>query len=142
MRLRFLTGAALVAALGVILMPSSALPVAQITEDSADLADFDSRVGTIAPTRAQKAHAKKIKAKVIWGQFGTPASVSKRGKFLARGVRGKTAADAAIWYLKRHKALLGLKSVAGLKLESANRLGTSTGWAVQYRQVFGGIAAI
>jgi extracellular elastinolytic metalloproteinase len=141
MRLRFLTGAALVAALGVILMPSSALPVAKITEDSADLADFDSRVGTIAPTKAQKAHAKKIKAKVIWGQFGTPASVSKRGKFLARGVRGKTAADAAIWYVKRHKALFGLKSVAGLKFEGANRLGTSTGWAVQYRQVFGGIAA-
>jgi hypothetical protein len=139
MRLRFLTGAALVAALGVILLPSSALSVAKITEDSADLADFDSRVGTIAPTKAQKAHAKRIKAKVSWGQFGTPASVSKRGKFLARGIRGKTAPDAAMWYLKRHKALFGLNSVAGLKFGSANRLGTSTGWAVTYRQAFGGL---
>jgi hypothetical protein len=141
MRLRFLTGAALVAALGVILLPSSALPVVQITAQSPDLADFDSRVGTIAPTQAQRAHAKRIKARVSWGQFGTPASVSRQGKFLARGIRGKTAPDAAMWYLKRHKTLFGLKSVSGLRFEGANRLGTSSGWAVNYRQVFGGLAA-
>ena len=52
MRLRFL-GAAIVAALGVILMPGAALSVANIQEnDSADVADFDSRVGMIAPSRA------------------------------------------------------------------------------------------
>jgi extracellular elastinolytic metalloproteinase len=140
MRLRFL-GAATVAALGVILMPGAAMSVANIQESSTDVADFDSRVGTVAPTKLQRFAAKRLKAKVIWGQFGTPASVSKRGKFLARGIRGKTAADAAAWYVKRHKALFGINSMAGLRFEGANRLGTSNGWAINYRQVFGGLAA-
>ena len=148
MRLKFLSGAALVAALGVAMLPGSALPVAQISPRSAESADFDSRSGTIAPTRAQRAHASKIKAKVSWGQFGTPASVSRCGKFLARGVRGKTAADAARWYLKRHKALFGLRSVDGLRLESANRLVGSKGSCRQLpaglrtRDVEGGLVTV
>jgi hypothetical protein len=141
MRLKFLTGAALVAALGVMLVPGSALPIAQIHDETADLADFDSRVGTIAPSRAQRAHAKRIKAKVRWGQFGTPASVARYGKFLARGVRGKTAAVAARWYLKRHKSLFGLGSVNGLRVEGVNRLVGSKGYTVSFRQVFGNLAA-
>ena len=110
MRLRFL-GAAIVAALGVILMPGAALPVAQISDDQAEVADYDSRTGAIAPTRLQRAHAKQIKAKVTWNRFGTPASVSRPGKFLAKGIRAKTAQAAASWYLKRHKALFGLRSL-------------------------------
>jgi hypothetical protein len=106
-----------------------------------EIADFDSRVGTIAPTRAQRAHAKRIKAKVRWGQFGTPTSVARYGKFLARGVRGKTAAVAARWYLKRHKALFGLGSVNGLRVEGVNRLVGSKGYVVNFRQVFGNLAA-
>ena len=76
MRLKFLGGAALVAALGVAMLPASALPVAQISENVAEtadfdsrsgavaeihenegLADYDSRTGKIAPTSAQQAHA-------------------------------------------------------------------------------------
>jgi hypothetical protein len=142
MRLKFLTGAALVAALGVVLVPGSALPVVQIHDQAnVELTDFDSRVGTIAPTRAQRAHAKRIKAKVRWGQFGTPTSVARYGKFLARGVRGKTAAAAARWYLKRHKALFGLRSLDGLQVEGVNRLVGSKGYVVSFRQVFGNLAA-
>jgi hypothetical protein len=141
MRLKYLGAAALVAALGVILLPGSALPVAQISDDVSAIADYDSRSGAVAPTKLQRAHAKRIKASVRWGQFGTPSSVSRRGKFLARGVRGKTAADAAHWYLNRHKALFGLGSLAGLTVENVNRLVGSRGYAVNFRQVFGGLAA-
>jgi extracellular elastinolytic metalloproteinase len=143
MQLKFLTGAALVAALGVAMVPSSALPAADIHDhDHADeAADYDSRVGKIAPTKLQRAHAKRLKANVTWSKFGTPASVSRHGKFLARGVRGKTAADAARWYLNRHKAFFGLGSVNQLALVRANRLTGSNGWAVTYRQVFGGLQA-
>ena len=139
MRLRFLTGAALVAALGVIFMPGAALPVAQISDDHAEVADFDSRSGAIAPTRLQRAHAKRLKAKVTWSRFGTPASIARPGKFLARGIRAKTAPAAARWYLKRHKALFGLRSLNGLVLDSSGRLVGSKGYAVNFRQVFQGI---
>ena len=74
-----------------------------------------------------------------WNQFGTPASLTRYGKFLARGVRGKTAPDAARWYLNRHKALFGLSSLDGLRLESMNRLVGSNGYAVNFRQVFGNL---
>ena len=143
MRLKFLTGAALMAALGVILLPSSALPVVQISDDQAGTADYDSRSGAIAPTKLQRAHAKqlkaKLKARVTWGKLGTPSSISRPGKFLSRGIRGKTAADAARWYLKRHKALFGLRSLDGLVLEQATQLTGSKGYAVNFRQVFKGL---
>jgi len=143
MRLKFLTGAALMAALGVILLPSSALSVVQISDDQAGNADFDSRSGAIAPTKLQRAQAKalktRLKAKVTWGKLGTPSSIARPGKFLARGIRGKTAVDAARWYLKRHKALFGLRSLDGLVLEQANRLAGSSGYAVNFRQVFRGL---
>jgi extracellular elastinolytic metalloproteinase len=138
MRLRFL-GAATVAALGVILMPGAALPVAQISDDQAEVADYDSRTGTIAPTKLQRANAKHLKAKVTWSRFGTPASISRPGKFLARGIRAKNAPAAARWYLKRHKALFGLQSLDGLVLDSSGRLVGSSGYAVSFRQVFQGI---
>jgi extracellular elastinolytic metalloproteinase len=141
MRLKFLSGAALVAALGVAMLPSSAFSVAQIHEHVDEAADFDSRVGRIAPTKVQRALAKRLKASVSWSKFGTPASLSRRGKFLARGVRGKTAPDAARWYVNRHKRLFGLGSVGQLELVSANRLAGSNGWAVNFRQVFGRLPA-
>ena len=74
---------------------------------------------------------------MTWSQFGTPATLTRHGKFLARGVRGKTAPDAARWYLNRHKRLFGLPSLAGLRLENAHRLSGSNGYAVNFRQVFG-----
>jgi hypothetical protein len=141
MRVKFLMGAALVAALGVVMLPSSAFTAANIHEHVDDAADFDSRVGKIAPTKLQRAHAKRLKASVTWSQFGTPASLTRHGKFLARGVRGKTAADAARWYLNRHKALFGLSSIDQLALVRANRLAGSNGWSVNFRQVFGGLQA-
>jgi extracellular elastinolytic metalloproteinase len=139
MRVKFLGAAALVAALGVVLLPSSALSVAEIHEHEG-LADYDTRSGKIAPTGNQRAHARRLRgARVSWNRFGTPSSVSRHGKFLARGIRGRTAVAAARWYLNRHKGLFGLRSLAGLRFDHANRLVGSNGYAVHFRQVFGAV---
>jgi extracellular elastinolytic metalloproteinase len=140
MRLKFLGGAALVAALGVLL-PGSALSNSNIHEHADGVSEFDTRVGKVAPTSFQRAKVKRLKARASWNQYGTPATLTRHGKFLARGIRGKTAPDAARWYLNRHKRLFGLSSLAGLRLEAANRLAGSNGWTVNYRQVFGGLEA-
>ena len=139
MRFKLVGVAGLMAAIGVLL-PGSALSNVNL-DVAAGAIEFDSRVGTVAPTKAQRRHVKRLKASVTWSQFGTPATLVRRGKFLARGVRGKTAPDAASWYLRRHKALFGLRSLDGLAFVSANRLGESKGWAVTYRQVFDGLTA-
>jgi extracellular elastinolytic metalloproteinase len=142
MQLKFLTGAALIAALGVVMVPSSGFSAAVIHEHEADgAAEFDSRVGKIAPTKLQRAQAKRLKASVSWSRFGTPASLSRHGKALARGIRARTAADAARWYLDRHKALFGLGSIDQLELMSANKLAGSNGYAVNFRQIFGQLQA-
>jgi hypothetical protein len=84
MRLKFLTGAALVAALGVVMVPGSALSIVNLNNDAADgVSEFDSRVGKIAPTKFQRAYVKRLRAKATWSQFGTPATLMRRGKFLA-----------------------------------------------------------
>jgi hypothetical protein len=135
-----LGAAALMAALGVILLPASALSVAEI-HDNEGLADYDIRSGKIAPTSAQRAHARRLagNTRVRWNRFGTPSSIVRHGKFLARGVRGKSALVAARWYLNRHKALFGLRSLDNLVLDSATRLAGSNGYAVSFRQVFKGV---
>ncbi len=140
MRLKYLAAAALVAALGVILLPGSAMPVAEIHEHEG-LADYDIRTGKIAPTSAQRAHAKRLvgRSKVRWNRFGTPSSIVRHGKFLARGIRAKSAPAAARWYLNRHKRLFGLASLDGLVLDNSHRLTGSNGYAVSFRQVFKGV---
>ena len=140
MRVKMLGAAALMAALGVILLPASALSVAEI-HDNEGLADYDIRSGKIAPTSAQRAHARRLagNTRVSWNRFGTPSSIVRYGRFLARGVRGKSAPVAARWYLNRHKALLGLRSLDNLVLDSATRLTGSNGYAVNFRQVFKGV---
>ncbi len=56
MRPKFLVGAALVGALGVVMVPGSALSVVNLKNDAADgVSEFDSRVGKIAPTTVQRA---------------------------------------------------------------------------------------
>ena len=138
MRSRFVGVAVLMAAVGVVL-PGSALSNVNLDGATSGALEFDTRVGTVAPTKAQRRQVKRLKASVTWSQFGTPSTLVRHGKFLARGVRGKNPADAAGWYLNRHKALFGISSLDALAFVSANRLGDSTGWAVTYRQVFDGL---
>jgi extracellular elastinolytic metalloproteinase len=130
-----------VAVLGVVMVPGSALSVVNLNNDADGVGEFDSRVGKIAPTKFQRAYVKRLRAKATWSQFGTPATLMRRGKFLARGIRGKTAVDPARWYLNRHKALFGLESLDGLEFDSANRLSGSNGWVVNSKQVFKGLTS-
>ncbi len=141
MRPRPLVLVVFAAVLATLLVPGSAVSVVQIADEAAQPAEFDSRTGKLAPTRAQRVAVKKLKAAVTWNRFGTPASLTKRGKFLATGIRGSNAAAAARNWLEANRALLGLRSTAGLRLESDSPLRGSRGHAVNFRQVFEGLQA-
>jgi len=130
----------LAAVLAAMLVPGSAVSVVQHSDDG-DSAEFDVRTGVAAPTAAQRAAAKRTGATVIWNRFGTPASLSKRGKFLATGIRGANAVAAARWWLNANKAILGLRSTSNLVLDADTRLSASNGHAVNFRQVFEGLEA-
>ncbi len=120
-------------------LPATAFGAAQIQERPDGLADFDSRSGAVAPSAVQRAAVKQLKAKVSWNQFGTPASLSKGSKFLAKGVHGKNAAVAAEGWLNRHKTLFGLRSTDQLALVGDTRMSSSRGHAVNFRQVVNGL---
>src|ERR1041384_1094646 len=134
MRISHLKRVALVATFGVLAAPMSAFGAAQIHDRPDGLANFDSRTGAIAPSNTQRAAVKRLHAKVSWNQFGTPASLSKRGKFLAKGIQGKNAAVAAEGWLNRNKALFGLASSDQLVLAGDTRMPFSRGHAVNFRQ--------
>ena len=138
MRLTLLRRAAFVAAVGALALPATALGNARIVEGH-DLNDVDTRVGKLAPTAGQKAAAKRLRAKVTWNRFGTPETISKRGKYLAKGIRGKTAPEAARRWLHRNRALFGLASTSGLELVGDSPLVASRGHAVNFRQVANGL---
>jgi hypothetical protein len=124
-----------------LLVPGAAVSVVQIADEAAQPAEFDSRTGKLAPTRAQRAAVKQLKAAVTWNRFGTPASLTRRGKFLATGIDGRNSAEAARNWLESNRALLGLRSTADLRLESDSPLRGSRGHAVNFRQVFEGLRA-
>ena len=140
MRFTLLRRAALAAAVGALALPASAFGIANVVESDDALRDYDARVGKVAPTKAQKAAAKRLHAKVTWNRFGTPETVSKRGKFLAKGIRGKTAPEAARRWIHRNRALFGLESTSGLELAGDSPLPFSRAHAVNFRQVVQGLA--
>ncbi|HWM13313.1 MAG TPA: M36 family metallopeptidase [Gaiellaceae bacterium] len=141
MRLRPRQAVACLAALAALLVPATAGSVVQIADETADRADFDVRTGKLKPTQAQRAAAARLGAAVTWNRFGTPASLSKRGKYLATGIGGKNAVAAARAWLTANRAVLGLTSTAGLVLDSDTRMSASRGHAVNFRQVFDGLEA-
>jgi extracellular elastinolytic metalloproteinase len=139
MRLTLLRRAAFVAALGVLALPATAFGNVKIVDDNHGANDVDTRVGKLAPTATQKAAARRLHAKVTWNRFGTPETVSKRGKYLAKGIRGKNAPEAARRWLHRNRALFGLPSTSGLELAGDSPLVGSRGHAVNFRQVADGL---
>jgi extracellular elastinolytic metalloproteinase len=140
MRLTHLRRAALVAAaFGALALPASSFGIANVYHQDDALPDYDVRAGKLAPTRAQKAALKRLHAGVTWNRFGTPASLSKRGKYLSKTIKGKTAVQAARRWLYRNRVLFGLKGVDKLELVSDSTLAHSRGHAVNFRQVFDGV---
>jgi extracellular elastinolytic metalloproteinase len=141
MRLTLLRRAAFVAAVGALALPAAAFGNVKIVDDhDHGRSDVDTRIGKVAPTTAQKAAAKRLRAKVVWNRFGTPETVSKRGKYLAKGIRGKNAPEAARRWLHRNRALFGLASTSGLELVGDSPMPFSRAHAVNFRQVVQGLA--
>jgi extracellular elastinolytic metalloproteinase len=142
MRSRPLFWAAVLASLAALLAPGAARSVVHIGDDPGAQADeYDSRTSRVAPTRAQRASVARLGARVTWNRFGTPASLTRHGKFLATGIQGKNAAAAARNWLQANRAVFGLQSAAGLVLEADSPLRGSAGHAVNFRQVFEGLKA-
>ena len=94
MRSPLLRWVVVVAALSALAVPASALGVANIREQNDGLPDYDVRSGALAPTSAQRAVVRRLGARATWNKFGTPATLSKRGKYLATNIHGKNASFA------------------------------------------------
>jgi extracellular elastinolytic metalloproteinase len=142
MRFTLLRRAALAAAVGALALPASAFGVANIVQSDDARSDFDARVGKVAPTKAQKAAVRRLHASVTWNRFGTPETLSKRGKFLAKGVRGKNAPEAARRWIHRNRALFRLANTAGLELVGDSPMAFSRAHAVNFRQVSQGLETV
>jgi extracellular elastinolytic metalloproteinase len=141
MRFTLLRRAAVAAAIGALVLPGSAFAIANVHAGDDGLRDYDARTGKLAPTRAQNAAAKRLGVRVTWSQFGTPATVSKRGKYLAKGIRAKNAPAAATKWLNRNRALFRIGAFDKLVVDSDSPMYQSRGHAVVFRQVFGGLQA-
>ncbi|MDQ3778467.1 MAG: M36 family metallopeptidase, partial [Actinomycetota bacterium] len=142
MRWRFAAVAGLALAAVALLLPASALGVAQIGDSSDGLADLDVRVTSIAPTAAQEDMAASLGAtSVSWNRFGTPQSLVKHGGYLARGIEAANAVGAARAFLTDNLALFRLEGLDGLELYRDSLLAGNVGHAVTFRQTFGGLAA-
>jgi extracellular elastinolytic metalloproteinase len=114
-------------------LPSAGLAVGDVRDShSHGLADFDARQGRIAPSAAQKEAVRKLRAAVSWNRFGTPQSLFRYRGYLARGVKGRTAASAARRWLAANRAVFRLDSLGSLKLVAVTPLGA--GRAVTLRQ--------
>ncbi len=131
-----LTGAAAVA-VTALLVPSSGLAVLRIDGVHDELADYDVRVGAVQPTGYQLAAVSRMRANARWNRFGTPQSLSSHRGALARGLRGPDAKSVARRWLRSNKALFGLQTLAGLKLDRSLPVGK--GRAVVFRQHIGGL---
>jgi extracellular elastinolytic metalloproteinase len=133
-----LTASAVLVALAAV-VPSTSFAVGD-TDDlhGHGLSDFDARQGRVAPSAAQKAAVRKLRANATWSRFGTPQSLYRVRGYLARGVKATTPAGAARRWLEENRTLFRLDSSAGLRLAAAGPLGPR-GKAVIFRQTVGGV---
>jgi extracellular elastinolytic metalloproteinase len=128
---------------GLALLPATAFGAGNIPEiHDEPLGDVDTRTGTVQPTAAQRAAVAALDASATWTRFGAPATLINHEGWLATGVGGATAADAARAFLDANKALFRLSSVGSLELEVTRKLGSGDGYAVVFRQHFDELAAI
>jgi hypothetical protein len=117
---------------------AAALAAPDPIDTSGALPDIEVK-GSIAPTKSQRASARRL-GEVAWNQFGTPSSVVDRDGALAT-VAGDSAVAAARVWLERNKALFKLSSTDNLVLASDSKLAGSNGHAVSLVQTVGGLRA-
>jgi extracellular elastinolytic metalloproteinase len=111
---------------------------ASILEPSG-LGDLDARRGPVQPNDQQRAIVSSLGAHATWSEFGTPQSLIRYGGYLATGVQGSNAADAARAFVDANRALFRLSSTANLSVLNDARLAGSDGHAVVFSQEFGGL---
>jgi extracellular elastinolytic metalloproteinase len=140
-RKRWLVTVLLAFAVAALAVPSIAFGIASIGDARPGLGDRDYRSGAVAPTFDQIQAASDLGASVRWDRFGTPRSLVKPGGFLATGVAGASAVEAARNWLAAHTALFGLASTDGLALYADSKMAQTTGHAVSFRQQVGGLTA-
>jgi extracellular elastinolytic metalloproteinase len=128
--------------LAIAVLALAAVPMAHASADGVSLAEYERTAATVAPTKAQRALVVKMRARATWNRFGTPATLIRDGGYLSGRIRAATAADAARAWLSSNRALFGLESLRGLRLENGDRLVRSNGYAVLFRQTFGGLRAL
>jgi extracellular elastinolytic metalloproteinase len=125
--------------IGIVGAVALAVPVSASAAEV--LADVDNRQGSVQSTAAQEAAVAQMGASVDWNGFGTPHSLVRHGGFLAEGVSGATAVEAARSWVTANAALFRLGSAAGLSVYGDSPLAGSDGHVVHFRQQFGGLPA-
>jgi extracellular elastinolytic metalloproteinase len=121
-------------------IPSASFAVADVHEHSQELTDFDARQGKVAPTAAQRARVRTLRAAATWNRFGTPQSLIRPGRHLATGVQGRTRLAAAKRWLAANRGLFRLDSTNGFELVLNNSLGRR-GAVLTFRQRLNGLPA-
>jgi hypothetical protein len=130
---------ALLVALAVGLLPSSALGVARVGGPLAK-PDLTTLRGMLAPTAAQKRLVAALGARASWNRFGTPSSLIRTDGFLATGLGGD-AVTAARSFLDRNKALYKLSSADDLQLVNDVTLKGTNAHAVLFAERYGALVA-
>nr|MBA3353782.1 hypothetical protein [Blastocatellia bacterium] len=131
---RFASGALFLLVLGVVVVLMPATASAQEV-----MGDLDARRGSLEPTSTQLGIVSELGATAIWNDFGTPGSLSRDGGYLATGLSGPDATTVARNWVNAHKALFRLSSTGGLKVIGDEQLAQSNGYAINFRQEFGGL---
>ncbi len=145
LRQRFVSGTLLLCSLllfGLTFNPGAIKVFGQLNvfDTPQGLPDFDSRVGSIAPSAAQLSAVQALGATADWNQFGTIHTLLKYGGFLASGVQGEPVAAAREW-IRSNRVLFRLsdQAVTDLELLSDGTTPFSAAHAVLFRQRFGGL---
>ena len=130
---------ALTAAL-LLLAPPAALGQFHVdgVGGDAELADFDSRTASIAPSQAQLDAVADLGAVARWTDLGTAESLIRYGGFLATGIQADSAGGAALAFVDANRGLYRLGSTAGLEVVTSAPLGAK-GRVVILRQTVNGL---
>ena len=129
---------AVLATLGLVVPAGAAWGV---VDHSGGRADIEVEGTPVAPTTEQRAIVQSLGAQVEWNRYGTPSSLIRAGGYLATGVAGDSAVEAARGWLSANRQVLRLSSLDGLELDSDAKLTQSDGHAVSFRQTFGDLEA-
>jgi extracellular elastinolytic metalloproteinase len=122
--------------------PTPAVGASQISATAQTPGDLDARVGSVAPTAAQRSTANSLGAHVTWNRFGTPASLIKYGGNLATGLSGTPVNAARNWISSRAGLFrLTAADVSNLELVNDSILSDGVSHAVMFRQRFGSLPA-